>query len=189
MSHVNFPLNIDNCLYLEYFLKSIDIIQKSSIQKRLCTRKLCNNYIYMHSPFFMEFWQRNFEIWPENPRTNFAHILLLKDFYMADFCLIKKCLTNIQTKILASMGPRKNTKLIILKFRGIIYAPKKNGGRKLHFPGSYSRKIQRWSENSAKFHLNLHICESTKISIISIIIVYFVKASFAIWWITSKLNK
>ena len=27
---------------------------------------------------------KNFEIWPENPRTNFAHFLLFKYFCLAD---------------------------------------------------------------------------------------------------------
>ena len=86
---VNYTIKIENCLYLEDFLKSIEHNRKirnskNYIEKKFVKQKMCNSYIYMHSRFFLVFWWRDFEIWPENPRTNFAHFLLFKDFYLAD---------------------------------------------------------------------------------------------------------
>ena len=86
---VNYTIKIENCLYLADFLKSIEHNRKirnskNVLEKKFVKQKICNSYIYMHSRFFMDFWWRNFEIWPENPRTNFAHFLLFKDFYLTD---------------------------------------------------------------------------------------------------------
>ena len=86
---VNYTIKIENCLYLEDFLKSIEHNRKirnlkKYIEKKFVKQKMCNSYIYMHSRFFSLFWWRNIEIWPENPRTNFAHFLLFKDFYLTD---------------------------------------------------------------------------------------------------------